>query len=240
MRRSELLQGIREMKFVSVRKRYSGGEITQVQAAELLGISERTFRRWCGRYGEEGSAGLQDRRLGRPAHNRVPEAEAEQVEVLYRQHYAGFTAKHFHEHLVRRGFRWSYTWTKSLLQRRSLLPAAPRRGAHRRKRPRRPLPGMMLHQDASRHAWLGEAAPACDLVVTLDDATSALYSAMLVAEEGTDSTFAALLEVFTVRGLPCSLYTDRGSHFLLLDDPCRNSGICCKEPLLFHLQNDQW
>lgn len=212
MRRSELLQGIREMKFISVRKRFRGGELTQMEAAELLGISDRTFRRWSERFGEEGAAGLTDRRRGNAAHNRAPEAEADCVEVLYRTKYAGFTAKHFHEHLVNQGFRWGYTWTKSLLQRRGLLPHASRRGAHRRKRPRRPLPGMMLHQDASRHEWVA-GAPPCDLVVTLDDATSAIYSAILVSEEGTASTFAGLLETFAAHGLPCSLYTDRGSHY---------------------------
>jgi len=212
MRRSELLQGIREMKFISVQKRFRGGELNQMEAAELLGITDRTFRRWSERFGEEGAAGLTDRRRGNAAHNRAPEAEADCVEVLYRTKYAGFTAKHFHEHLANQGFRWGYTWTKSLLQRRGLLPRALRRGAHRRRRPRRPLPGMMLHQDASRHEWVA-GAPACDLVVTLDDATSAIYSAILVAEEGTASTFAGLLEAFTAHGLPCSLYTDRGSHY---------------------------
>src|SRR4029077_11123327 len=76
---------------------------------------------------------------------------------------------------------------------------------HRRKRPRRPLPGMMLHQDGSRHAWL-EGQPALDLIVTMDDATGEIYSAFLVEEEGTDSTFRGLLEVFTRHGLPLSLY----------------------------------
>jgi transposase len=213
MRRSELLEGIREMKFVSIHERHESGELSQAYAAELLGINERTFRRWCERYREEGAAGLRDRRLGTAARNRVPEADADVVERLYRTTYAGFTAKHFHEHLVSgHGFRWGYTWTKSLLHRRGLLAPARRRGAHRRKRPRRPLPGMMLHQDASRHEWVA-GAPACDLVVTLDDATSAIYAAMLVPEEGTASTFAGLLEVFTAHGLPCSLYTDRGSHY---------------------------
>ncbi len=212
MRRSELLEGIREMRFVSVQKRYRRREISQMEAAELLGISDRTFRRWSERFDDEGAAGLTDRRRGNAAHNRAPEAEADSVAVLYRTHYAGFTAKHVHEHLVNQGFRRGYTWTKSLPQRRGLLPLAPRRGAHRRKRPRRPLPGMMLHQDASRHEWL-TGVPACDLVVTLDDATSAIYSAILVDEEGTASSFAGLLEVFTAHGLPCSLYTDRGSHY---------------------------
>jgi hypothetical protein len=132
---------------------------------------------------------------------------------LYRTRYQGFTALHFHEHLVRdHRFAWSYSWTKAFLQSRNLLAKAERRGAHRRKRPRRPLPGMMLHQDASRHAWLSDG-PALDLVVTMDDATSEIYSAFLVEEEGTDSTFRALLEVFGRHGLPLSLYTDRGSHY---------------------------
>jgi hypothetical protein len=127
--------------------------------------------------------------------------------------YQGFTARHFHEHLVGdHRFAWSYSWTKAFLQSRNLLPKAERRGAHRRKRPRRPLPGMMLHQDASRHAWLVEGPP-LDLVVTMDDATSEIYSAFLVEEEGTASTFRALLEVFGRHGLPLSLYTDRGSHY---------------------------
>ena len=138
--------------------------------------------------------------------------EAE-VEALYRTRYSGFTAKHFHEHLVRdHKFNWGYTWTKIFLQSKGLLARAKRRGAHRRKRPRRPLPGMMLHQDGSRHEWLA-GHEAMDLIVTMDDATSEIYSAFLVAEEGTASTFRALLEVFGLHGLPLSLYTDRGSHY---------------------------
>ncbi|MDA8251547.1 MAG: ISNCY family transposase [Rhodospirillales bacterium] len=201
------------LKFRSVLARWESDELSQLEAAELLGIGERTFRRWCGRYREGGEAGLADRRLGQAAANRVPSAEAARVEALYRGRYAGFSAKHFHEHLRRdHAFGWGYTWTKTFLHSRGLLQPAPRRGAHRRKRPRRPMMGMMLHQDASRHEWVtGE--PACDLVVTLDDATGAIYSAILVAEEGTASTFAGLLEVFGRHGLPCSLYTDRGSHY---------------------------
>jgi len=122
------------------------------------------------------------------------------------------------EHLVREHrFAWSYSWTKIFLQSRNLLPKAVRRGAHRRKRPRRPLPGMMLHQDASRHAWLAEGPP-LDLVVTIDDATSEIYSAFLVEEEGTASTFRGLLEVFGRHGLALSLYTDRGSHYFRMDE----------------------
>jgi len=156
---------------------------------------------------------LRDRRVGKPSAKRVPEARAREAERLYREMYPGFTAKHFHERLVsHHGFSWGYTWTKTFLQARGLLEKAPRRGAHRRKRPRRPLIGMMLHQDGSRHAWL-EGHPSLDLIVTLDDATSAILSAFLAEEEGTASTFRGLLEVFERHGLPSSLYTDRGSHY---------------------------
>jgi transposase len=214
MRRTEILQGVRMMKFRDVFGRCEEGNLSQLEAAELLGVSERTFRRWCRRYEDEGEAGLVDRRLGKPSSKGVPAAEAEAIERLYRERYAGFTAKHFHEHAVKNhGLRWGYTWTKSYLQERGYLKKAPRRGAHRRKRLRKPLPGMMLHQDGSRHCWLADLDQALDLIVTLDDATGTIYSALLVEEEGTFSSLRGLAEVFAAQGLPLSLYTDRGSHY---------------------------
>src|SRR3954453_1394795 len=213
MRRSEAHQGVRVIKFLDVLGRYEASEFSQLEAAELLGVGERTFRRWCQRFEEDGEAGLLDRRLGKVSGKRVPREREIEIEALYRDRYSGFTAKHFHEHLVRdHRFTWGYTWTKTFLHARGLLEQAQRRGAHRRKRPRRPLPGMMLHQDGSRHEWLG-GQPALDLVVTLDDATSAIYSAFLVAEEGTASTMRGLGEVIERHGLFCELYTDRGSHY---------------------------
>ena len=215
MRRREALQGVRLSKFRSVLDRYEASELNQLEAADLLGVSERTFRRWCQRFEDAGEAGLLDQRLGKASGKRVPVDWEAAVERLYRTRYGGFTARHFHEHLVRdHGLSWGYTWTKTFLQSKGLLVRAPRRGAHRRKRPRRPLPGMMLHQDGSRHAWLKGCDP-LDLIVTMDDATSEIYSAFLVAEEGTASTFQALLAVFGTHGLPMSLYTDRGSHYFV-------------------------
>jgi transposase len=212
MRRTEALQGARMAVFLNLLRRWGSAELNQVEAAELLGVSERTFRRWTRAYEEEGEAGLVDRRLGKASGRRVPSDRAEEVERLYRERYQGFTVKHFHEHLVRdHGFGWSYTWLKLHLQWTGVVPKAPRKGAHRRKRERRPLPGMMLHQDGSRHEWLEGGA--LDLIVTLDDATGTIYSAFLVEEEGTASTFRALKEVFAEHGLPMSLYTDRGAHY---------------------------
>jgi len=213
MRRTEQRQGLRMLKLRDVLSRREASELSQLEAAELLGMSERTFRRWSGRFAEEGEAGLLDRRLGRRSGRAVPDAAMAEVERLYRDRYAGFTAKHFHEHLVSdHRFAWGYTWTRTFLQGRGLLGKAERRGAHRRKRPRRPMAGMMLHQDASRHVWLAGLG-ALDLVATLDDATSEIYSAVLVAEEGTMSSFRSLAEVIAGHGLCCSLYTDRGSHY---------------------------
>ena len=213
MRRTEALQGVRRAMFLNLLQRWESAELNQEEAAELLGVDVRTFRRWTRRYEEEGEAGLVDRRLGKASGRRVPTDRAEEVERLYRERYQGFTVKHFHEHLVKdHGFGWGYTWLKLHLQWKGVVTKAPRKGAHRRKRERRPLPGMMLHQDGSRHAWL-EGQPALDLIVTLDDATGAIYSAFLVEEEGTASTLLALKEVFSAHGLPMSLYTDRGGHY---------------------------
>ena len=213
MRRTEALQGVRMAVFLNLLHRWESAELNQEEAAELLGIDVRTFRRWTRRYEEEGESGLVDRRLGKASGRRVPSDRAEEVERLYRERYSGFTVKHFPEHLVKdHGFGWGYTWLKLHLQWAGVVAKAPRKGAHRRKRERRPLPGMMLHQDGSRHEWIEGEAP-LDLIVTLDDATGAIYSAFLVEEEGTASTFRALKEVFGRHGLPMSFYTDRGAHY---------------------------
>ena len=213
MRRREAEEAVRMARFLNLLHRWESAELNQEEAAELLGVSERTFRRWTRRYEEEGEAGLLDRRLGKASGKRVPVDRAEEVERLYRERYQGFTVKHFHEHLIKdHGFGWGYTWLKLHLQWKGVVGKAPRKGAHRRKRERRPLPGMMLHQDGSRHAWLA-GRPPLDLIVTMDDATGAIYSAFLTEEEGTASTFRALKEVFSEHGLPMSLYTDRGAHY---------------------------
>jgi hypothetical protein len=143
----------------------------------------------------------------------VPADEVERVLELYRTRYAGWTVKHFPERLTDKpGVKRSYGWTKSVLHAAGLVRPAVKRSAHRKKRPRRPVSGMMVHQDGSHHLWLPALGRPVDLIGTLDDATSEIYSAFLVEEEGTDSSFRGLLEVFQAKGLPCALYTDLGSH----------------------------
>jgi transposase len=213
MGRRKWLQELRMQKFESVLDRVRVRELSQLQAAEILGMSERTFRRWRDRHEAEGLAGLFDRRLGKASSRRVPVDEIAWVLEQYRTVYEGWTVKHFHDHLRKHhGFGWSYTWTKTQLHRAGAVMPAPRRGAHRRKRPRRPLIGMLLHQDGSSHHWL-EGHGFLDLIVTLDDASSEIYSAFLVEEEGTMSSFSGLLEVIGDHGLPCSFYTDRAGHY---------------------------
>ena len=175
-------------------------------------MSGRTFRRWRERYEAEGAAGLYDRRLGRVSARRAPVDEVMRVLELFETRYPDFTAKHFHEKLVcEHGFELSYNWLRLSLQAHGKIKPAPRRGAHRRKRPRRPVVGMMLHQDGSSHEWV--AGQWWDLIVTMDDATSEVYSGFFVAEEGTMSTFRGLGEVIAENGLFCSLYADRASHY---------------------------
>jgi transposase len=214
MGRAEVLQGVRAMRFEGLLDRHERGELNQEEAAEMLGVSERTFRRWRDRLRDEGPVGLRDRRIGKPSSRRAAVVEIQRMLGLYEERYEGFTAKHFHEQLVKRhDYKLGYTVTRLSLHRAGLTKPAPRRSAHRKKRPRRPLIGMMLHQDASRFAWLPGDAHQYDLVVTLDDATSAIYSAFLVEEEGTASSFCGIAEVIERHGLFCELYTDRGSHY---------------------------
>jgi transposase len=214
MRRTEVLQGLRAMKFEEIYGRWRQRRLSQAEAAEILGMSERTFRRWRERYDADGLEGLLDRRLGKASARRVPVDQVQQVLSLYRERYDGFTAQHFYDKLGRHhGFRLSYSWTKLRLQAAGLITKAPRRSAHRKKRPRRPLAGMLLHQDGSPHRWIPALDQELDLIVTMDDATSAIYSAFLVEEEGTQSSFRGLAELIAAHGLPCALYTDRGSHY---------------------------
>ena len=206
-------EGIRRMRFSDLLDRTEAKELTQEAASEVLGISVRTFQRWAERFEAEGDEGLVDRRMGRRSPRRAPEEELERMLGLFRDKYADFTVKHFHEQLRKQhDYMLGYTVTKLALQAAGLVRKAPKRSAHRKKRPRRPLPGMLLHQDGSRHRWI-DGLPAMDLIVTMDDATSEVYSMLLVEEEGTASTFQALGEVIGERGLFCALYTDRGSHY---------------------------
>ena len=191
MTRATVLQEVRRMRFEELYERRQRRELTMAEAAEMLGVTERTFRRWSIRYAADGAAGLEDRRLGRASARAVPVDEVLQMVPLYETRYTGWTVKHFHE-------RWqeehsgtrSYTWTKNRLQAAGSVTRAPRRGAHRKKRPRKPLPGMRLHQDSSTHEWV----PGCqgDLIATLDDATSRLYSAFFVEGKGTLNSFRTL------------------------------------------------
>ena len=201
------------MKMQEVILRAMAKRITWWQAAEILGISERQMRRWRRRYEKFGYDGLWDRRRGRPSPRRVPLELAERVLALYRERYFDFNVQHFYEKLrEQHGIGLSYSWVKGALQGAGLVKKASRRGVHRRRRPRRPLPGMLLHLDGSKHAWLPEGRH-YDLLAVLDDATSEIYYAQLVEEESTRTVLAALRAVVEKKGLFCALYSDRASHF---------------------------
>jgi transposase len=205
----------RAMKVQEVILRALAKKITWWQAAEIIGISDRSMRRWRERYEEGGYDGLFDRRKGKPSPKRLPVAVVEQVLGLYRDRYFDLNVRHFHEKLQsEHEIELSYTWVKLALQGAGLVTRGRKRGVHRKRRPRRPLPGMLLHIDGSHHRWF-EDERWYDLIVILDDASSEIYYAQLVEEESTVTVMAALREVVEGKGLFCALYSDRGSHFWL-------------------------
>ena len=203
------------MKVQEVILRAMAKKITWWQAAEIIGISDRSMRRWRQRYEEFGYDGLFDRRMGKPSTRRVPLAQVEQVLGLYRDEYFDLNVQHFHEKLKEEHrIDLSYTWVKQALQGAGLVKRGGQRGPHRKQRERRPLPGMLLHIDGSEHEWFQDKRW-YDLIVLMDDANSDIYYAQLVEEESTLTVMAALREVIEHKGLFCALYSDRGTHFWL-------------------------
>ena len=211
MGRTQLLQEIRKMRFEEAFDSWNGGRLTQAEAANLLGVCERSFRRYLARFEAEGLEGLIDRRLSRMSNRRAPADEVLKLTEQYRTRHQGWNVRHFHHWYRKDGGTRSYSWVKKRLQEAGLVSTGKKRGTHRKKRERMPLPGMMIHQDGSRHEWI--AGQWWDLIVTMDDATSHHYSMFLVAEEGTASSFRGVSEVIHTAGLFCSFYSDRGSHY---------------------------
>lgn len=199
------------MRFEEIYERWTERRLTQLEAAALLGVCERQFRRQCRRYEADGLDGLIDQRIGQVSHRRAPVDEVMALVAQYRARYAGWTVKHFYTKYREQDGARSYNFVRLALQRQAVVVKAKKRGAHRRRRERKPLVGMLLHQDGSRHEWL--ARQQHDLIVTLDDATGEIYSAFLVEEEGTLSSFLGVGEIIVQHGLFNSLYTDRASHY---------------------------
>jgi transposase len=205
----------RMMKLQDVILKAMAKKISWLDAAEIIGVCDRTMRRMRENYQQFGYTGLMDRRSGKQSSHRVPMETAEEVLRLYREVYFDLNIRHFHEKLEdKHQIKLSYSWVQLALQGAGLVAKRRKRGTHRRRRPRRPLPGMMLHIDGSKHRWL-QGDRWHDLIVILDDATSEIYYAQPVEEESTRTVMAALREVIETQGLFCSLYSDRGSHFFV-------------------------
>lgn len=214
MRRAVYLQEVKKMRFEQSYADWRSGRLTQEEAAQILGVSERSFRRYVRSYDEGGLDVLADRRLNQPSRRKAPEAEELELANLYRREFLGFNVRHFHEKYQERQVdkpTRSYTWVKSVLQGHGLIKRAKARGKHRIKRERKPMRGMMIHQDASTHWWVKDQP--WDLVVTMDDATNEHYDMRFVPQEGTASSLAGVKAVIREHGIPSSLYTDRGAHY---------------------------
>ena len=204
----------RIMKIQEVFHRAHRGKLSWREAAEILRVDERTVRRWKQTIEENGYEGLLDRRRQTPSPKRASERIRDYVKKLYRDEYSDWNVKHFHEQLNKYGIGYKYTWVKNLLQESGFVPRQYRRTKHRRKRPRKPLIGMMLHIDGSKHPWIPSLAPESqDLIAIVDDATSDVYYAKLVPEENTVECMLALKQVVMSKGVFCSMYSDRATHF---------------------------
>jgi len=203
------------MKLQDVLLKAMAKKITWWDAAEIIGVTDRTMRRWRERLDEHGYSGLGDRRKGKPSVRRVPLAIAEEVLRMYQETYYDLNMRHFHEKLKEEhGIELSYTWVQQALQGAGLVAMQRKRDKHRQRRERRPMTGMLLHIDGSKHQWFGDHRWH-DLIVILDDANSEIYYAQLVEEESTRTVMTGLREVIEIHGLFCSLYSDRGRHFFV-------------------------
>lgn len=211
MNRTELLQELRKMRFEEAYGGWQEKRLTQAEAALLLGVCERTFRRYVDRHEEGGLEALEDKRISQASHRLAPVDEVMRLTEQYRSRHLGWNAKHFFAWYRKGGGSRSYTWVKSRLQEAGLIERAKKRGAHRKRRERSPWPGMMIHQDGSTHEWV--PGRKWDLIATMDDATSEQYSMFFIEEEGTASSFMGVSEVIEKRGLFASFYSDRGSHY---------------------------
>jgi transposase len=201
----------RAMKVKDVLVRAISGEYTWWQAAEILGMSLRSVRRWRLRMERHGYTGLIDMRRGVPSPRRAPVAEVQRIVGLYRDTYRGYNARHFYQTVKREhGVRLSYSLVRQLLQSAGLMKKGRARGRHRMRRPRRARFGEMLHLDGSPHCWLALVPEEKQtLIQVVDDATSRLLYAQLWPGETTRAVMTAMREIVREHGIPESFYTDR-------------------------------
>jgi transposase len=197
------------MKLQDVLLKAMAKKITWWEAAEIIGVTDRTMRRWRQRLEKGGYSGLVDRRKGKPSDRRVPLATVEKVLRLYQETYFDLNMRHFQEKLgEEHGIQLSYTWVQKALHGAGLVARGRKRRKHRRRRERRPMPGMLLHIDGSKHQWFKTEGFKTegfktegfktegfktegfktegfgderwyDLIVILDDATGEIYYAQL-------------------------------------------------------------
>ena len=207
MKQTEVLQEVRKMRFIEAYNGWQEKRLTQEEAARLLGMCDRSFRRYRDRYEEKGLEGLLDKRLSQASHRRASVDEVVALEEKYQKGYGGWNVRHFHGFYKKEGGTRSYAWVKNRLQDAQLVTRVKRKGKHRRRRERAAMQGMLVHQDGSTHEWI--KGQKWDLIVTMDDATSEHYSMFFVEEESTESSFMGVEETIVENGLFCSLYTDR-------------------------------
>jgi len=203
----------RAMKMRDVLLEALAGKLSWLQAADILGLSPRTMRRWREKFDESGVSGPLDGRRRSPSDRALPASELRKWLRLYRERYAGYNVRHFHSIARRKhGLTWSYTLIRNVLQAAGLVRKRRPRGKHRMRREPRPCLGELLHLDGSRHRWLALRPDEFQhLIVVVDDATKQILYAQLQPCESTHTVMTALAAVITRHGIPAALYSDRAS-----------------------------
>jgi transposase len=202
----------RAMKIRDVILQALSGQLTWLQAADILGRSPRSIRRLRLKFERYGYDDLFDRRRRTPSPKRAPVAEVQRLLALYREHYQGFNVRHFHQ-IARRqhDVRFCYAFVKKALHGAGLVAKHRPRGRHRRRRAPRACFGELLHLDGSRHPWLALLPEQYfTLIAVVDDATKQLlYAELWPGGESVAAVMTALRAVLQRYGLPMALYTDR-------------------------------
>jgi transposase len=212
------------------------------RAAERLGISRRQIERLAKRYRGEGAAGLVSHRRGSPSNHQLPADFARRALSLIRERYADFGPTLACEKLREcHGLTLSKETVRHLMTDAGLwVPRAQRPPKVYQPRARRACLGELVQIDGSEHAWFEDRAPACTLLVYVDDATSRLMALHFTASESTFSYFEATRAYLERYGKPVAFYSDRASVFRPTHTHTGDRGVTHFGRAMYELNIDTW
>lgn len=201
--RTSALRDLRMERFPDVYEQWTSRQIGRAHAAGLLGVSEKTFRRYVARYRELGLKGLEDRRA--TSSRSASDEEIAALEALYAEHYPGWPVRKFHRaYTDLHGGARSYNWVKGRLQEAGLV--TPRRST-RERNGRQPAEGVLLHQASCTFEWSSRRI--WELVALVDDASYRVHSGLFVESDAIRCRLRTVQETIAANGLFEAIHVDR-------------------------------